>query len=326
MGSGGSVHSGPIQKAPAAQPGLASLPVQFTPPPAAPSAAGVDANVAGDPNKPDDHDHPLDTAAAATPPITDRISKLTVASSTVKAGSSVAFQVTLAAAGTVKVTIVRHVPASGHGKHRRKAHDVTLGSKTFTGRVGRNTLKLLTLSGHKLAAGRYTAKLTGGGRHAFESRSKTLRSAGIGARLGVMSDVIEAAKAGQRMVWAAGSYPTIAQIIAGVGELSVQRAGVQASDDVLDVAAGDGNVAIPAAATGATVTALDLTPELIEAGRARAAQAGVELTWVQGDAEALPYPDASFDKVLSDFGAMFAPRTRSRRPRWCASAGRAARC
>jgi SAM-dependent methyltransferase len=123
-----------------------------------------------------------------------------------------------------------------------------------------------------------------------------------------MSDVIEAAKAGQRMVWAAGSYPTIAQIIAGVGELSVQRAGVQAADDVLDVAAGDGNVAIPAAATGATVTALDITPELIEAGRARAAQAGVQLTWVQGDAEALPYPDASFDKVLSNFGAMFAPR------------------
>jgi ubiquinone/menaquinone biosynthesis C-methylase UbiE len=123
-----------------------------------------------------------------------------------------------------------------------------------------------------------------------------------------MSDVIAAAKAGQRRVWSAGSYPAIAEIIASVGELSVQRAGVQAGDDVLDVAAGDGNVSIPAARAGAKVTALDLTPELFESGRARAAAAGVEIEWVEGDAEDLPYDDASFDRVLSNFGAMFAPR------------------
>jgi SAM-dependent methyltransferase len=121
-------------------------------------------------------------------------------------------------------------------------------------------------------------------------------------------DVIEQAKAGQRRVWSAGSYPTIAKIIAGVGELTVTRAGVQAGDDVLDVAAGDGNVAIPAAQAGANVTALDLTPELFESGRARAAEAGVEVEWVQGDAESLPFDDASFDRVTSNFGAMFAPR------------------
>ncbi len=128
------------------------------------------------------------------------------------------------------------------------------------------------------------------------------------ANLVAMSDVIEAAKAGQRRVWSAGSYPKIAEIIAGVGELTVTRAGVQAGDDVLDVAAGDGNVAIPAARAGANVTALDITPELIESGRARAAAAGVEVNWVEGDAEALPYEDAGFDRVLSNFGAMFAPR------------------
>jgi SAM-dependent methyltransferase len=124
-----------------------------------------------------------------------------------------------------------------------------------------------------------------------------------------MSDeVIQAAKAGQRRVWSSGSYPAIAEIIAGVGELSVQRAGVQAGDVVLDVACGNGNVAIPAALAGATVTALDLTPELFESARARAAAAGVQVNWIEGDAEALPYEDGTFDRVLSNFGAMFAPR------------------
>ena len=70
----------------------------------------------------------------------------------------------LRAAGKVTVTIVRHVPASGHGKHRRKAHDVTVGTKTFTGKVGINKLKLTTINGHKLAVGRYTAKVTSGGK------------------------------------------------------------------------------------------------------------------------------------------------------------------
>jgi ubiquinone/menaquinone biosynthesis C-methylase UbiE len=123
-----------------------------------------------------------------------------------------------------------------------------------------------------------------------------------------MSDVIAEIKAGQRRVWSAGSYPAIAKIIAGVGELTVQRVGVQAGDDMLDVAAGDGNVAVPAAVAGANVTALDLTPELFDSGRARCTEAGVEVTWIEGDAENLPFDDASFDRVTSNFGAMFAPR------------------
>lgn len=77
---------------------------------------------------------------------------------------------------------------------------------------------------------------------------------------------------------------------------------------MLDVAAGTGNAAIRAAQAGGTVTALDLTPDLIEAGRRRATEAGVAIDWVEGDAEELPFDDATFDVVLSTFGVMFAPR------------------
>jgi SAM-dependent methyltransferase len=87
-----------------------------------------------------------------------------------------------------------------------------------------------------------------------------------------------------------------------------QRAGVEAGQDVLDVATGSGNVAIVCAGFGARVTGLDLTPELFDAARRRASQTGVECEWVEGDAEALPYVDDSFDRVLSTFGVMFAPR------------------
>ena len=76
---------------------------------------------------------------------------------------------------------------------------------------------------------------------------------------------------------------------------------------VLDVAAGTGNASIPAAQAGANVTASDLTPELFEAGRKRAQEAGVELDWVEADAENLPFEDESFDVVMSSIGAMFAP-------------------
>ena len=82
---------------------------------------------------------------------------------------------------------------------------------------------------------------------------------------------------------------------------------MQRGDRVLDIAAGSGNVAIPAARTGASVIASDLTPELFEAGRARAAAEGVELEWREADAEALPFADGEFDVVLSAIGVMFAP-------------------
>ena len=110
-----------------------------------------------------------------------------------------------------------------------------------------------------------------------------------------------------RAMWASGDYPFIAELVAPVSEHMVRAAGVAAGQRVLDVAAGTGSSAIPAAATGAEVIASDLTPELFEAGRRRAAEAGVELEWVEADAENLPFGDAEFDVVMSAIGAMFAP-------------------
>jgi ubiquinone/menaquinone biosynthesis C-methylase UbiE len=109
-------------------------------------------------------------------------------------------------------------------------------------------------------------------------------------------------------MWSAGDYPEIAQRIQAAADHVVEVAGVSPEDEVLDVATGSGNVAIVCAGRGANVTGLDLTPELFDAARRRAAEAGVECEWVEGDAEELPYPDDSFDKVLSTFGVMFAPR------------------
>jgi SAM-dependent methyltransferase len=115
-------------------------------------------------------------------------------------------------------------------------------------------------------------------------------------------------KAKHRALWASGDYPAVAsELIPELGPRLVTASGVRAGQRVLDVAAGSGNAAVPAAAAGATVIASDLTPELFDAGRAHAARQGVELEWVEADAEALPFEDNSFDVVLSCVGAMFAP-------------------
>jgi SAM-dependent methyltransferase len=92
-----------------------------------------------------------------------------------------------------------------------------------------------------------------------------------------------------------------------LGPRLVEACGVGPGMSVLDVAAGTGNAAIPAAQAGAEVTASDLTPELLEAGRGRAEAEGLALEWVEADAEHLPFGDASFDVVMSSIGAMFAP-------------------
>ena len=83
--------------------------------------------------------------------------------------------------------------------------------------------------------------------------------------------------------------------------------GVGRGDRVLDVGAGTGNAAIPAASAGATVVASDLTSELLEAGRRSAEGEGLDLEWRQADAESLPFADSEFDHVLSAIGVMFAP-------------------
>ncbi|HSJ22233.1 MAG TPA: class I SAM-dependent methyltransferase [Nocardioidaceae bacterium] len=117
-----------------------------------------------------------------------------------------------------------------------------------------------------------------------------------------------ALKERHRALWALGDYPTLAsEVIPDLGARLVQAVGVAPGERVLDVAAGSGNVAIPAALAGADVVASDLTPELLDAGRTFAARRGAELRWDQGDAEALPYADGEFDVVLSCLGVMFAP-------------------
>ncbi len=115
-------------------------------------------------------------------------------------------------------------------------------------------------------------------------------------------------KARHRAMWATGDYPSMVEtFLLPLGPRLVEAAGIGPGMRVLDVAAGTGNASIPAAQTGADVVASDLTPELLEAGRARAQAAGVELEWTEADAENLPFEDESFDVVMSSIGAMFAP-------------------
>jgi SAM-dependent methyltransferase len=114
----------------------------------------------------------------------------------------------------------------------------------------------------------------------------------------------------QRAMWAAGDYATLSDYIRDVGEHLVGRVGVEPGMRVLDVACGTGNAAIPAARAGGVVTGLDLVPELLDGGRVKAGDAGVEVEWVEGDAEQLPFEDDAFERVFSTFGHMFAPRHR----------------
>jgi SAM-dependent methyltransferase len=115
-------------------------------------------------------------------------------------------------------------------------------------------------------------------------------------------------KARHRAMWASGDYPSMVEtFLLPLGPLLVEACGIGAGMRVLDVAAGTGNASIVAAQTGAEVTASDLTPELLEAGRARAEAEGVTLEWAEADAENLPFDDESYDVVMSSIGAMFAP-------------------
>ncbi len=122
------------------------------------------------------------------------------------------------------------------------------------------------------------------------------------------TDTDRALKQRHRAMWALGDYPAVARdVIADLGPVLVSATHLQEGTRVLDVAAGSGNVALPAARTGAEVIASDLTPELLDAGRRQAEAEGLTLEWQEADAEDLPHAANSFDTVVSCVGVMFAP-------------------
>lgn len=111
-----------------------------------------------------------------------------------------------------------------------------------------------------------------------------------------------------KATWMSGDFDKIAQIIAAGGAKFIDRLQLKPGARLLDVACGTGNLSIPAAHAGAIVTGVDIAPNLLDTARARAKSEGVQIQFDEGDAEALPYADASFDEVVSIFGAMFAPQ------------------
>ena len=121
------------------------------------------------------------------------------------------------------------------------------------------------------------------------------------------TDRLEAIKARQRATWASGDYSAVATLIVPVAERLVDFADLLAGSDVLDVATGSGNAALAAARLQARVVGVDYVAELLERGRRRAAPEGLAIDFREGDAERLPFADASFDAVISVFGSMFAP-------------------
>jgi ubiquinone/menaquinone biosynthesis C-methylase UbiE len=114
-----------------------------------------------------------------------------------------------------------------------------------------------------------------------------------------------------RAVWALGDYALMAEeVMAPLGPALVKAAGIGPGMRVLDVAAGSGNISLPAAATGAAVVSSDLTPELLERSRARAEAQGLTIDYREANAHALPFGDGEFDVVISAIGVQFAPDQR----------------
>lgn len=121
----------------------------------------------------------------------------------------------------------------------------------------------------------------------------------------------EELKERQSAVWGSGPYERVSAHLAIAHDHLLRAVGPRPRDGWLDVATGTGEIAVPAAKRGAAVTGIDLAPKLIEKARAHARESGIEVAFEVGDAERLPYPDASFDVVTSSFGVMFAPDQRA---------------
>jgi SAM-dependent methyltransferase len=119
---------------------------------------------------------------------------------------------------------------------------------------------------------------------------------------------LESLKARLKATWSAGDYGVIAKSLEQEADQFIARLSIAPGARVLDVACGSGNLALAAARRGANVTGVDIAPNLIRQARARAESEGLTIRADEGDAEQLPYPDRSFDVVVSMFGVMFAPR------------------
>ena len=133
---------------------------------------------------------------------------------------------------------------------------------------------------------------------------------------------VAALKRVHRATWAAGDYASVAEVIDEAPPRDLlARMDVTPDHEVLDVAAGTGNIAIRTALAGARTIGLDLAPELFETARRRAEDHGVTVEWIEGDAEHLPFEDDRFDRVLSAFGVQFAPRHEVAAANSLASAG-----
>jgi len=123
-----------------------------------------------------------------------------------------------------------------------------------------------------------------------------------------MKPEMESLKTRLKSMWMAGDFGQIAKQIQTSADQFISRLALKPGDQVLDVACGTGNTAIPAARAGATVTGADIATNLLEQARARAAAEGLTIKFEEGDAENLPYSDNAFDVVVTMYGAMFAPR------------------
>ena len=119
---------------------------------------------------------------------------------------------------------------------------------------------------------------------------------------------LAALKTKLRATWIAGDFGQIARFYTDEAEDFIKRLELKPGMKVLDVACGTGNLALPAARTGAKVTGIDIAPNSVEQARENAKGAGLDVQFDEGDAEALPYGDGAFDAVVTMFGAMFAPR------------------